>query len=75
MPDALKTCETCAHTKDDPIGNLIYCTQGVTAPWSMRRELMGNRDGLYNPHIMTQEYVTPDFGCILHSDLDDDEMG
>jgi len=72
MPDDLKTCATCAHTKDDPIRDLLFCKKGVTAPWGMRREVLGADTSMHSPHLMSQECVTPDFGCILHSDLDDD---
>jgi hypothetical protein len=40
----------------------------------MRREALRGNLSLRSPQVTTQEYVTPDFGCILHSDIDTDDM-
>jgi hypothetical protein len=63
--DDFPTCETCQYAVSHgaPDG-LLWCAEGASAP-----EWMTQGAG-YDES--TPEHVVPDFGCIHHSDLEDD---
>jgi len=60
------TCKTCDYARP-AVGpaDLLFCREGVTAPLGLQRQW-----GASQHH---DEFVTPDFGCILHSALQDQQ--
>jgi len=59
------TCETCEHAQD-AFGpdDLLFCGEGVTAPLKYQQEWG------HDIEMLQGQFVTPNFGCILHSALD-----
>jgi len=64
--DDFPRCETCGNAfSDGAPDDLLWCAERASAP-----EWMTKGAG-YDES--TPEHVVPDFGCIFHSDLQDDE--